>query len=64
MVDLLQIVGTVLLTHSLWLRRGFFSTEAGMATLFKSHPTRSLWIARLGLALYLFGYAVKYVRFV
>jgi hypothetical protein len=63
-IDLLQIVGAILLTHSLWLQRGFFSTEAGMATLFKSHPTRSLWIARLGLLLYLLGYAVKYVRFV
>jgi len=64
-VDLLQGVGTVLLTHSLWWwRPTMFSTMAGMATPWPRRSTVSLWLARLGLALYLLGYAVKYVRFV
>ena len=59
MQDVLQAIGTVLLTHTLWLPTKAFSTDTGMRTLSPKHPELSMWISLGGLLIYLASYVTR-----
>ncbi len=59
MTDLLQAVGTIIITHSLWVPGATFSSEAGMASHFPKHPRITTYISAFGVVVYLLSYAVK-----
>src|SRR5262245_29828716 len=57
--ELAQLVGTLLLTHSLWWPWTVFATEAGMPTVSATKPRLSVWIALVGLLMYVGSYLLK-----
>jgi hypothetical protein len=56
MQSILQVLGTALITHSLWIPGAVFSTEICMRTNFPARPRITTYISPVGLVLYALSY--------